>query len=253
MSYDLWVWAGPPLDEARLAEAFDQVAKGRPSVLQPSEALAEVVREVTAVYPALEALPDGDLESSPWSVSPEAYEGLACFSMAWPGAAAAAPVIVAAALRRGLRAFDPQTGTTYTATRLVDGSGGMEWERRGWGCAAVWCWSPDAPSPAQRRRQGLTLAKAYAAIVSDGGAPFVGVFEAGPLRRALAAMADDAARQTLAIEPAQGALLIRYRRVDEGVVLGTLGTVVRAHGLNLAAPAEKRGIWYLIAGNAASV
>jgi hypothetical protein len=250
MSYDLWAWAGPALDNARLAQECELVSRGEPSALVQSPALGQLVAEVEARFPPLESLSEDELERSPWSVSPEAAPGLAAFAMGFRWAERASPEIVEAALRLGLRVHDPQTRTAYTPSPILDGSRGMWWEPGAWGCAAVWRWGGDATSPAKRKRLRLTLGRAHAAIAGGTAASFVVPVDAGQVLAALPLLRVEESRPPLVVEPVDGAVLIRYRREDEGPVIGALCEAARPNSLNVAAPlARSDESWYLVAGD----
>jgi hypothetical protein len=114
MSYDLWVWAGPPYSSTAIRKAVDRfVEQGDGEPLDPSPALLDLHAAALLRYPALESIPEARIESGVWSVTPEVSDRLIAFTIQRPRADEVATFLVKEAFDRGLFTFDPQDMAIY--------------------------------------------------------------------------------------------------------------------------------------------
>ena len=114
MSYDLWVYAGPDYTGAAVQAAMARYLEtGADDAFEGSPALARLVAQALARYPALEAIPEDGLDEAAWSVTPESTGRVAVFAILRSRVDEVATFLVEAAHALGLFAFDPQAGHTY--------------------------------------------------------------------------------------------------------------------------------------------
>ena len=124
MSYDLWVYAGPPYDARTAQEAMEICSDtGSEDAFQESPALPDLLRAILDVYPALESLSETDAlaDASPWSVTPQSSDRVLAFSFSLSRVQEVATLIVKEAFDRGLFTYDPQDGTIYPPKGIQDG------------------------------------------------------------------------------------------------------------------------------------
>lgn len=121
MSFNLAFWIGPaPANNEDAAKTFDALCAkyldggdGSP----PDPALRAFVDEITRNYPDLTELDDDHIDEGVWSDGPllnNAIGPLLYLGIVWSRAEEVTAYLVDRARVRGLRVFDPQSGSLLT-------------------------------------------------------------------------------------------------------------------------------------------
>jgi len=114
MSFDLYIWSSrQPVTSDRAQEIFRLLADGHDDAVEPDDRVLALHRELIDRYPPLETLGDTELESSPWTMSPDATDRRVVLCMSWSTAAEASPFVLELAKQHGLVCFDPQSGQIH--------------------------------------------------------------------------------------------------------------------------------------------
>lgn len=112
MSYDIYVWAGPPLDTEEIAERLSLVDEGldENSVFDRSETLVRWRNDVLRKHPALEDLTD-DVPKTPWATTPVESARFVELNFQWDVPEPVLTEILTSALSTGFYVYDPQGPT----------------------------------------------------------------------------------------------------------------------------------------------
>lgn len=118
MSYDLWVWAGPAYTAGAIREPIRLFLEANDKlVFDASLELPLLVDSNTSRFPALEVLPENQVESSPWSIGPERSDRAVSFCTIRIAVGLTAGVIVKEAFDWGLLHVRP-TGRHDLSTEV---------------------------------------------------------------------------------------------------------------------------------------
>ena len=112
MSYDLFFWKGPvPATITELMDWMQRADAGEAGPLEHSPAVREFHTRLLERFPALEDLPDDQVDDagvSPWSVTPDPSDTYIALNMVWGTPQAVVTEIVQLAMDHGLLTYDPQ-------------------------------------------------------------------------------------------------------------------------------------------------
>jgi hypothetical protein len=117
VSFDLVVLSGAKqLDADGAREAYERLCEGAEwsAVLAEDDRLAQFVAALSAQWPDIDALPESEVDSSPWSSGFEVSPAHVVIAMRFSAADAVVEFCSATALSLGLYVFDPQDGTLYS-------------------------------------------------------------------------------------------------------------------------------------------
>jgi hypothetical protein len=117
VSFDLVVLSGAkPLDADGAREAYERLCEGAEwsTVLAEDDRVAQFVAALSAQWPDIDALPESEVDSSPWSSGFEVSPAHVVIAMRFSAADAVVEFCSATALSLGLYVFDPQDGTLYS-------------------------------------------------------------------------------------------------------------------------------------------
>ena len=107
MSYDLFVWSEPSVDEPDEAfELIEAISEGNPDRLRPSPRIDAFLADLFAEYPRLDASNDRD---APWSCSDDISDRHALLSLQ-DASHSACRRVLSLSKKHGLNCFDPQSG-----------------------------------------------------------------------------------------------------------------------------------------------
>jgi hypothetical protein len=111
---DFYVWYGPRLTaeefSSRLVD-LDERDLDEASLFDWSDRLPRFRREVLARYPALEELPDDDIDSrTPWAMTPVESNRFIELNFRWSVTEEQLTFVLGRALFNGLHVYDPQGG-----------------------------------------------------------------------------------------------------------------------------------------------
>src|SRR3982751_1809210 len=118
MSFDLAAWHSERALDASTADAvYQAICAGSPmpmdDVVTPSPRVSRFLAALGARYPDLDALPEEQVDDSPWSSGFEYTDAHAIFNIRWPRAEQMLAEMRELATAHGLVLYDPQDGTVY--------------------------------------------------------------------------------------------------------------------------------------------
>jgi len=113
MSFDLGVWySRRPLSNGEAAEIYGALAEGTDlptdAAVEPSPVVAAFLTALDARYPNLDALPEDQVDESPWASGFESSERHVLLNLRWGASDDVVLWIVRLAAEHGLVLFDPQ-------------------------------------------------------------------------------------------------------------------------------------------------
>jgi len=111
VSYDLFVFKGPiPRSEGEFTERLGRFGEGDATAFEASPRVTAFYEDLLRQYPALEDLPDDEIDGSVWAVTPDEDDRLIALNFGWPSAERVARDVPKLAKKHGLALMDPQSG-----------------------------------------------------------------------------------------------------------------------------------------------
>lgn len=124
MSFDLYVWReAQPITAEQADRICHHLAEGQAGVVEPDDGVRAFHEELTARFPDLESLTDEEMETSPWSMSPEGMPTCVITTIRWPRAQELAAFVIDLAERHGLVCYNPQDRTVHNPAEIVTAEG----------------------------------------------------------------------------------------------------------------------------------
>lgn len=113
MSFDLAVWYSPrALDPAAADAVYQALAEGvnppRGAPIAGDPRVAAFRAALASRYPDLDAVPEAELDGSPWACGPEGSDRYVIMNLRWSAEDAVLHVIAGLAAEHGLVLYDPQ-------------------------------------------------------------------------------------------------------------------------------------------------
>jgi hypothetical protein len=116
MSFDLGVLSGARrLDPDQARDAYERLAQGAEwsSVLAADDRVAQFVAALSVRWPAIDTLPESELDDSPWSGGFDVSPAHVLLTMRFSAPDTVIEFCLANALALGLNVYNPQDGTLY--------------------------------------------------------------------------------------------------------------------------------------------
>jgi hypothetical protein len=114
VSFDLYVWGSPsPVTAGQAGRICQELAAGNTSSVSADERVQGFAQELLGRFPALESLPDDEVETLPWSMTPEISDSHVVMTISWSRAQEVAEFALGLAATRGVVCFDPQTSVVH--------------------------------------------------------------------------------------------------------------------------------------------
>ena len=114
MSCDFAVWrTGEKMDDEAAARLYAALCDGDTSGVEPCSAIDAFYRELTAMHPEIDDVPEDaidDTDLCPWSIAFDRSPGHLIMCCVWSKAEHVEGVIKGLAAKHGLAVFDPQAG-----------------------------------------------------------------------------------------------------------------------------------------------
>jgi hypothetical protein len=130
MSFDLSVWYSPrPVEPAEAGPFHVALCDGRLDRVKSSPRVHRFLRELTALHPQIDDVPEDQVDDCPWSVAFDQSDGHVVMSISRSRAEEMLAVVRDLAAKHGLVCYDPQADQVYNPPGF---DGGKASSRRPW-------------------------------------------------------------------------------------------------------------------------
>jgi hypothetical protein len=131
ISYDLAVWhSDKPLTKDEAVHRYQQLCDGNISVVTPHETINLFYKELTALHPEIDDIPEEDIDNTdlcPWSIAFDKSAGHLIMCCVWPKAEHVNNLVKQLATKHSLSMFDPQTESLFVPNEQVSTSTKKPW------------------------------------------------------------------------------------------------------------------------------